>query len=307
MYKRGMKILKDKTIAHIFAMVVMIIWGISYISIKIVVAEINPVLSAFYRFVIATIVLFLIMKIKYPEEKVIKEDRMKMALGGFFGVGLYFLFENYSVYFTSSSNVAILLSSIPIFMIITQRIVYKENLTAFKISGVTLSVIGLIIIIISKGKVSLFSKGMLGDLMALGAAICWVFYNLVTSKFKGCYKSITITAYQALWGCLFLAPSLIFQTSHIPSTKVILNLLFLSLFCSCLCYGLYIYSLEKLGATIVTTYINLQPIISLTAAYFLVKEKIMPIQIIGSLIIIAGVFLVSFGDKFDLNVFRKSI
>lgn len=291
------------------AVIIMIIWGVSYLSIKIVVREINPVLSAFYRFFIAAIIMFIILKVKFPEEKILKEDRFKMAMGGLFGVALYFLFENYSVLFTSASNVAILISSIPVFTLISQRIIFKEKLTPLKVLGACFSVVGIVIIIASKEKVNLFSEGTKGDLMALGAALCWVIYNVITNKFKGNYKSITVTAHQSLWGCIFLAPSLYFQVTSTtsPSALAIGNLIFLAIFCSCIAYVMYIYCLEHLGATVISTYINLQPIVSLVSAALILKEVVKPAQVVGCLIIIAGVFLVNFGQKFDLKKFEDMV
>lgn len=299
--------MKEKKLAHIFAIIIMMIWGVSYLSIKVVVAEINPVVSAFYRFLIASIILFTVLKVKYPKEKLLKEDRVRMALGGLTGVALYFFFENYSVLFTSASNVAILLSSIPIFTLAAQKVVFKEKMTVYKVLGATLSFVGIVIIILSKEKISLFSKGTLGDLMALGAALTWVIYNIITSKFKGTYKSITITTYQGMWGCVFLAPSLLFSKFTMPSTKATLNLIFLAIFCSCIAYAMYIYCLEHLGATVITTYINLQPIVSLISARLLIKEVVSIWQVVGSVVIILGVFLVGFGEKFNLNKFEDLV
>ena len=297
----------NKRLAHVLAILIMLIWGISYLSIKVVVLEINPVLSAFYRFFIASIILFIVLKKKYPDEKILKEDRIKMALGGFFGVALYFFFENYSVLFTSASNVAILISSIPLFTLIIQRIIFKERLTLWKVLGACLSAAGIVIIIVSKERISLFSKGTLGDMMAIASALCWVVYNVITSRFKGSYKSITITTYQGIWGCLFLSPALLFSKLSIPSAKAGINLLFLAVFCSCIAYVMYIYCLEHLGATIISTYINLQPIISLISAYLILKENINLWQIVGSIVIILGVFMVSFGDKFSRDRFKQLV
>ena len=299
--------MKNKKTAHLLAILLMFIWGVSYLSIKVVVEEVEPTLTAFYRFFIASIVLFFLMKIKYPEERVLKEDKLRMALGGFFGVALYFFFENYSVAFTSASNVSILISSIPVFTLISQRIIFKERLTLFKTLGATLSFAGIIMVVLSKDRISLFSSGTLGDLMALGAAFSWVIYNIITSKFKGEYKSITITAYQAMWGTLFLSPSIFFSKLKVPSLPATLNILYLSLFCSFAAYILYIYCLKNLGATVITTYINLQPIISLTAAALILKENVTLWQVIGSLVIIAGVFLVNMDGKFNKEAFEEKI
>ena len=86
-----------------------------------------------------------------------------------------------------------------------------------------------------------------------------------------------------------------------PSTKVVLNLVFLSIFCSCIGYIVYIYCLKQLGATIITTYINLQPIMSLIAAAVILNEVITVWQVIGCTIIIIGVTLVSLDGKFNFK------
>lgn len=295
----------NKKIAHLMAIMLMVIWSLSYLSIKVIVQEVSPTLSAFYRFALAAIILFIILKVKYPQEKLLKEDRLKLALGGLFGVAVYFIFENYAVSYTSASNVAILIASIPVFTLVSQRVIYKEKMTYGKIIGATLSLIGIIIIIASKERVSLFSKGSIGDLMALGAVFSWIIYNIVCSNFKGNYKSITITTYQIIWGALFLSPSLFFNTIEMPSAKVVLNIVFLSILCSCIGYIVYIYCLKELGATIITTYINLQPIMSLIAAAVILNEVITRWQVIGCAVIIMGVTLVSFDGKFNFKKLKK--
>ena len=288
---------------HIMAITLMIIWSLSYLSIKVIAEEVSPTLSAFYRFALAAIILFIILKVKYPEEKILKEDKFKLFLGGVFGITIYFIFENYAVAYTSASNVAILIASIPIFTLFSQRIIYKEKMTYGKIFGATLSLVGIVIIIASKERVSLFSKGSIGDLMTLGAVFSWIIYNMVCSNFKGNYKSITITTYQVLWGALLLSPSLFFSTLQMPSTKVVMNLGFLAIFCSCIGYIVYVYCLKELGATVITTYINLQPIMSLIAAAIIIKEAITIWQVVGCMVIIMGVTLVSFDGKLN---FRKT-
>jgi len=297
--------MKNRIMPHLMAIILMVLWSLSYLSIKVIVEEVSPTLSAFYRFVFAAIILYIILKIRYPKEKILKEDKLKLALGGLFGIAIYFIFENYAVAKTSASNVAILIATIPVFTLFSQRILYKEKMSYGKILGATLSLVGIIIIIASKDKVSLFSKGSIGDLMTLGAVFSWLIYNRVCTNFKGNYRSITITTYQIMWGSLFLSPCLFFSDLQIPSTKVVLNIVFLSIFCSCIGYIIYVYCLKQLGATIITTYINIQPILSLIAAAFILNEVITVWQVIGCSVIITGVTLVSFDKKFNYRKLKK--
>ena len=93
----------------------------------------------------------------------------------------------------------------------------------------------------------------------------------------------------------------------IPSNLALANLGFQAIFCTCIGYVIYVYCLEKLGATVISTYINLQSIVTIIAAAILINEKVSLWQIIGSIIIILGVFLVSYGSKFNMKKFQELI
>lgn len=284
---------------HLLALLCMIIWGASYPVIKIVVSEVDPTLSAFYRFALASIILYIVQKIRFKDLKIVKEDRIRFALGGFFGVGLYFFLENYAITFTTASNVSILIASIPIFTLISQRIVFKEKITLNKMLGVILSFIGILLVVTAQGGIDLSSKNTLGNILAILAALSWVAYNMVTYKFKGKYNSVTITTYQMIWGTIFLSPSLTWAEKSIPSTKAILGILYLTLFCSLVAYLIYIRVLKALGATVLTTYINIQPIISLILAYIFLNENITLKQLLGSSVILIGVLFVNYTKKLE--------
>lgn len=282
---------------HLLAIFLMILWGLSYLSIKVVVSEIDPGVSALYRFLLATFILYFYHKFKVGKVNILKKDKINLAFAGLIGVSLYFYFENYAVNFTSAANVAIILSSIPLFTFTIRGLFYKEKFSPIKIFGAILSCIGLIIIVASKDRVSLFSKGTVGDLMTIGAALSWVIYGLITSKLEGNYSSLTITTYQSIWGTIFLIPSIFIGGIHPISMLASVNLLFLSVGCTCFGYIAYVVCLKNLGDTVINTYVNLQPIVSIVSAYFLLGEAITLYQIIGSSIIIFGIFFVSLPNR----------
>ena len=76
----------------------------------------------------------------------------------------------------------------------------------------------------------------------------------------------------------------------------------LAIFCTCIGYAIYIYCQNKLGATVITTYINLQPIVSMISATILLNEHINSKQILGSAIIITGLFLASKSEKINEKI-----
>ncbi|MBP1889371.1 drug/metabolite transporter (DMT)-like permease [Clostridium moniliforme] len=278
---------------HILALLTMIVWGLSYLSSEIAMREVPPSLLAFYRFLIAGGVLYLIKRWKFKKDKIIKGDMKYLILGGIFGVALYFSLQNFAVYYTSSLNVSVLIAITPVFTLLVQRIFFKEKLNVYKSSGVIISVFGIFLIVASKGKISLFSEGSIGDVMTICAVFSWIVYNIVIGKLKGTYSAITITAYQSLWGALFLSPTLLLDKPKMVSPLTIFNIIYLSIFCTIIAFVLYIRCLQRLGPTIITTYVNFQPVVGVIAACILLGQKINSLQFLGSACIIVSAFLVN--------------
>ena len=129
----------------------------------------------------------------------------------------------------------------------------------------------------------------------LGACLSWVIYIISSKRISDSFSGIALTTYQTLLGTLFLLPlALLERDSWIPISPVAwLNILYLAVFCSAISYFLYIYSLSYLDSVIVSSYTNLIPVVSTLGGIFFLGEKITLQQILGGLIVIAGVFIVN--------------
>jgi drug/metabolite transporter (DMT)-like permease len=152
-------------------------------------------------------------------------------------------------------------------------------------------------IMAAKGDVSLFSKGLWGDLMAIGAALCWVAYTLLNRQFSRSYQSLTVMAEEMVWGAVFLIPFSLALPLVRPSPIVVANLVFLAVVCSAVGYFIYLFCLRRLGAIEMTNYINLMPLVALGLSAWLLAEPLGPAQIIGSGLILLGVSLVTLGPN----------
>jgi drug/metabolite transporter (DMT)-like permease len=102
-------------------------WGFSFISTKIAVVVFPPMSLGMLRFAIALIFLY-ILKLKFaPGEKLNVKDIVLLFAAGITGVTLYFFFENNGISLVSASEASIAVSSIPVFILITGRIIEKIN------------------------------------------------------------------------------------------------------------------------------------------------------------------------------------
>ena len=286
----------SKALPRALSILLVLIWGSSYLSIKVVVSELHPVTAALYRFVL-TAILMIAMRLLLVREPVAWPDRLLMMMGGLSGITFYTMLENTAVQWTTPGNVSVLLAIVPVITLIVQHFLYHQPIAKIQAVGTLFSFGGVAWIMAAKGDVSLFSKGLWGDLMAIGAALCWVAYTLLNRNFSRSYQSLTVMAEEMVWGAVFLIPFSFALPLVRPSALVLANLAFLAVVCSAVGYFIYLFCLRRLGALEMTNYINLMPLVALGLSAWLLAEPFGTAQLAGSGLILFGVSLVTLGPN----------
>ncbi|SHJ99626.1 DMT family transporter [Tepidibacter formicigenes] len=297
---------------NIAIIITVILWGLSFISIKVSLEVFPPMTLAAARFIIASGILLAIFKKKEPKTKLEKEDIPKIAMASFIGVTLYYYFENNGVKLTTPSIASLIIATIPIFSLISEAIMFKNKLTLNKIIGVTCSLIG-VYFIVGGGLNDLTSSNGLGYLMMFGAVFSWVIYNMLTKPLFNKYSQLAIVFYQIVFGTIFLIPFTLFEKTNweLLNKSIILNIFYLAVFCSAVAYYLYMYALDNLGASTTTLYLNLSPLVTTIGSYFILHENITKNTIIGGILVIASVYTVNLKISFkkdkieDVAKFKK--
>lgn len=287
--------MKNNLLAYVAVITACFFWGISYLSTKVALTVFTPLTLAFSRFLIASILLFFIFKIKEKEVRLDKKDIPRIASAGIVGIALYFTFENNGIKLTSASLASMIIASIPIFSLIGECLITKAKLTFKKTVSVIISVIGVLLIVTGGTSSNEFSGHFLGYLFMFGAAISWVVFNFITKPLYEKYSGLTISFYQILSGTIVLAPFAIFNfpKEGVLQFTIIGNVLFLALCCSAAGYFLYIYALHRLGVTVTTLFVNFLPVVTIVSSFFLLGEKITLTQLAGGMIVIFSVCLIS--------------
>lgn len=290
---------KKRIIAFAGITFVMIAWGLSFLSIKVSVRALGPMTLALSRFIIASVLLLAFLKLKEPGSKMHKKDVPLLAVSGIVGITIYFFFENNGVKLTTASTASIIIGTIPLLTVLSDFVIFGNRVTWSKWLGVTLSFLGVYLIVRSSGDLSFSSDSFVGNLMMLGAAFAWVFYSLLTRPLGGRYSQLAITTYQTLFGTVAIVPVACFETNkwQLVDWTIIGNIAFLAVFCSAIGYYLYVYALGELGVDVSSLFINLIPVVTVISSYFILDEKITATQIAGGAIIIASVYLADFGNR----------
>lgn len=170
-----------------------IFWGLSFLSIKIVVDVIPPMPLAFLRFIVAIATLFLFMKITKDKSRIKKNDVSRIAAGGIFGVTLYYYFQNTGIKLIGASSASVIIASVPILSLIGESLVFKTKMTLPKILSVIISFVGVYIIVGSALKGS--GGSISGYLMMFGASVSWVIYVIITKPLLARYSHLSIIFY----------------------------------------------------------------------------------------------------------------
>ncbi len=285
---------KKKKLFALLAMILTVIfWGYSFVSTKIILSELPPVTIAFFRQVIAAISLFAILYIKKLFVRMPLRDVILLFASAFFGIVLYFLFENIGLKYTTASNGSIIVAAVPVFTLITESLFYKFKITGRVISCVIISVIGVFMVIFEKG-IDFSAGHTKGNLLMIGAMVVWVIYTIICKSLSGKYYGIVITAYQMGAASLLFIPFVIPEINSWQgiSAYSLGNLLYLALFCSALAYYLFNVAVKGLGATVSSMFLNLIPVVSILGGILVLGETVSFLQIGGMLLIMSSLVFV---------------
>jgi drug/metabolite transporter (DMT)-like permease len=286
---------RDFRLAVLFIILDVLFWGFSFISTKVVLSQIPPISIAFFRqFIAATTLILLVLYTRTPFRIALK-DMGNIVAASFFGIVMYFVFENSGLQYTTASNASMIVAALPIFTLFGETMFFKLKVTWMMILSLMLSMIGVVLVVTVNGKLDLSSARFFGNLLVMGAIICWVIYTILNRNLSDRYRSLTIITYQSLVSIFLLIPFIIPEMKRWPavselSVPVFINLIFLGIFCSGFAYIFYIYAARRLGATVSSAFLNLIPVVTVICGYVLLQDTLTWIQILGMALIMASLY-----------------
>ena len=195
--------------------IVALIWGTSFIAVKIGLESTSPIMLAFLRFLISSPLMAIILIMRKKIVKISKKDIPYLIILSLTGVTLLYIIQFTGIDYTTAINSALLINTNVIFIAIFSVIFLKERMTAKKIAGILAGFTGAAIVITDGSfPVSIHAKG---DFLILISAISWAIYTIVGKKLLGRYDSFTITTYTFLLGTFLFLP-FIYRESSIPTS-----------------------------------------------------------------------------------------
>jgi drug/metabolite transporter (DMT)-like permease len=272
-----------------------LIWGLSFASSKTILnTGVPPMTMVALRFAVASVILLPLLRLREPATRLRRPMVVPLLVGGLLGVTVYFFFESRGIRLTTASSASLITATIPVLTVVAERLFYNARVPWYRWIGVLVSVAG-VYLLVGSSREGAAEGALAGNLLMLGACFAWVAYNMVSRNMHRSYSDFAVTAYQTVFGAVFLVPLALAEAGQwVPLGWVALaNILFLAVASSALAYFLYLYALARLGPVGTTPFVNLIPLVGVLGGVVILGETVSAMQLAGGAVAIVGVVVVS--------------
>lgn len=274
-------------------LIVYIVWGSTYLAIRVVVGTMPPFLAAGVRFVLAGAVLMLILAVRHGPSS-LKLTRRELGSTALIGL-LLLCIGNGGVSFgeksVPSGLAALVVGVIPLMVLLIRRFT-GERVPGSALVGVMVGFVGLGVLVVPSGLDG--SVNAFGMVALLVASLAWSIGSFLSRRIPLPRNPLISTAYQLLTGGLFLlvvaAPSgeWRFDASQF-SLASLASLAYLIVAGSLIAYTAYTWLLQHAPISRVATYAYVNPVVAVVLGYFILNEPVTLADGIGAALIVAAV------------------
>lgn len=284
---------------HLVTFLVVVIWGSTFVFTKmLLLSGLSPAQIFTLRFIIAYVLLMGFSLTRSSHRWMAASWRYELLMAGLgvTGGSLYFLAENEALRYTTTTNTSLIVCSCPLFASLLIGAFYRsQRLGRLQMLGMLVAVVGLVLVVLNGHFVLHLSP--IGDTLAFGACLCWAVYSLLIIPANQRYDAVFITRKVFFYGLLTIVPYFLwvepFDVSALASMTpaVWLNLLYLGVVASMLCFLVWTWVMDKLGAITATNYVFINPVSTIVFAWWLLDEPITPWFLLGTVLILSGMYL----------------
>jgi len=273
----------------------MLLWGATYIWSKEVFGFYNPLETIFIRVAISTFILFCWRFFSSNRKPVSPGDRALVLLLSFLQPFLYFVGENYGLFYASATVAAVFIGTIPIISMLLGKMIFKQSLGLHGTIGATICFLGVILVIFSENwSVALKPLGGLGLILAV---LSGSFYGMLVIKLGNRYSPLTLVYLQNRNALLFFTPLILIFNPNIflrpPPITIINNILALAIFGSVAAFALFTHGIARLGMGKAYSFSNLIPVFTTFFAFIFLSETLHWYNILGVALVVCGLFFVN--------------
>jgi drug/metabolite transporter (DMT)-like permease len=283
------------------ALLAVVLWSGNFIAARALRGSISPVSLAFFRWVLATVVLAPIAwrNVK-AEMDHLRSHVIYLSLTALTGVTIFNTLLYVAGKYTSATNMALIgTTAAPVFVFLISAVFLRQRLSVYQYTGITLCIVG-ILALLSKGDLGQLKRFHFteGDLWVLAAALSFAIYTILVKK-KPAPLSATAYLFALFFlGTLFLLPAFVidaFSSQTIAWSGALIGaILYLGVCASVIAFLAWNLSINQLGAPRTALFGNLIPVFSSVEAAWLLQESLSTVTLISFVVILTGILVANF-------------
>jgi len=297
---------KPLLLAYIALALVCIIWGTTYLALRVAVTNFPPFLFSSIRQIIAGIILLFIIKYAMKESWPSKKVWLAQAFAGLlmitFGNGLVAWGELY----VNSGLASIICSIMPIWVLIINLFLTPTEKPNWQtILGITLGLIGIVLIFGQDLDGFNEQNYTLGIVAIVIANISWAYASIWVKKHHQTSSPFSNAAIQMICGGVMLgvlSPVVDDYTTIHWNEAFFYSMFYLIIFGSLVAYTCYAYAIKHLPMTLVSMYAYINPLVAVFLGWIWLNEEINRSTLLAMFITLVGIYLVNSDQQRKLRV-----
>lgn len=270
----------------------MFLWALTFIWFKKAVVWYEPVTIIFLRLVLASLFLYGFARLSRQYEAVKRSDYKWFMLLALSEPFFYFIGESFGLKYVSSTISSAIIATIPLFSPLAASVFTREKVTPFAWLGIIVSFTGIMLMVFNRDfSLNAEPKGIALLFLAVFSAVA---YSILIKRLANKYSALTIISTQSLIGAIYFLPLFMvmdfadFITIR-PPAGVILAIVQLSVFGSCMAFLLFIMVIAKLGMIKANLFTNLIPVFVAILSYFMLAELFDAQKIVAIMMVVGGI------------------
>ncbi|GAA1748408.1 DMT family transporter [Aeromicrobium alkaliterrae] len=274
--------------------VVVVSWASAFPAIRVAVPELGVVGLSLVRLGVAAVAL--LARAPFGRIHVPARRDLPLVLAcGFFGMAAYQVLLNWGEVHVPAGTASIIVSAAPLVSVAIAAGVFGERLTATKVLGSTVAIAGVVLVSTARSDVSVSSA----VLIVIAAGVVQGIYHPLTKPLLVRYSGVEVATYGMVAGVLMTLPLSGWALDDLghASADAWWAAIYLGVIPSALGFVMWGYAVARLPVITSTSLLYLVPAVAIAIAYVWLGEVPLRSELVGGLVVIAGVAIVTLGDS----------
>jgi drug/metabolite transporter (DMT)-like permease len=271
-------------------------WGGTFVAGRALVASVDPISAAFFRFAIASILLLAITWQREGLARISARQLLVVTALGATGIVAYNLCFFNGLTLIGAARASLIIALNPVVITLASALIHKEPLSTRRLTGILLSVTGALIVITHGRPLTIFDSGIgRGELLIFGCVLSWALYSVIGKTAMRGLSPLTAVCYSSVAGTLLLAviaiPHGSFSAALNYSAAAWLSIAYLGMFGTVIGFLWYFQGIQLIGPSRAAVFINFVPVNGVLLAALFLGEPLTLSLLSGGLLVISGAYL----------------